>query len=240
MKLINYLEFKIIAKIILSIIVLFIVGCSLTPIPSNIENTYKEAHLIVPKIEEVAKVGDIVFRLGNAPIAGGLINFSETIARATESDFSHAVIVYETREDGIIIVDITETGVTRQYLIDWYIEGTKNVVVKRLKPQYQYFFPKIMNHLKKQVENDYLYDPKFIPNDNRFYCTELVDYCFRDAGCELAPKIRIKDFPKCGPLFKLGCLIGGININNEVVVVGNDKIGLFSSEKLETVLDLRQ
>ena len=37
----------------------------------------------------------------------------------------------------------------------------------------------------------------------------------------------------------IGCAIAGINMNNLVAVAGNERIGLFSSPMLETVLDLR-
>lgn len=200
---------------------------------------HDDAKKIIPLMTEKIQEGDIIFRLGSTQIVGGLVDFSKTIAKATESDFSHAVIVYEKRHDGVVIADIMETGITRRYIIDWYMDGTRNIVIKRLKPEYQHYLPKVIECLKKHIEEDVLYDAKFISSDNKFYCTELVDHCFNDAGCKLANRIKIKDFPKCGFLFKLGCIFGGIDLNADVVIVGNEKIGLFSSDKLYTVLDLR-
>ena len=80
---------------------------------------------------------------------------------------------------------------------------------------------------------------KFIPDDDRFYCTEMVDHCFRTTGHPLAERIRIKDFPNNGLVMYIGCAVGRIDMNNQAVVVGNERIGLFSSPMLETVLDLR-
>ena len=214
-------------------------GCSLTPVPQNIEQLHEETLRIIPLIEQKLQEGDIIFRLSQTQLLGGLVDFSKTIANATESDFSHAVLVYKISPDGIILADITPTGIARRYLIDWYIEGTSNFAVKRLKPEYQYYLPLIMCCVKQKIDEDILYDAKFAGNGVKFYCTEFVDHCFRQALCPLAPRLKIKDFPKFDLFFSLGCFIGGIDINSEVAIVGNNKIGLFSSEKLETVLDFR-
>lgn len=226
-------------KFFLLLLLLFQLGCSVTPVPNNIEQIHQEAKEIVPLIEQNLQPGDIIFRLGTTQLLGGLIDFSKEIAKATQSNFSHAAIVYQVFADGAIIADITNTGVARRYVIDWYLDGSSNIVVKRLKPEYQSYVPLILAELKKQIELDVLYDEKFISDDNRFYCTELTDHCFRVAGIPLAPKIRIKDFPKYNLLFAFACPIGGIDVNSEVALVGNNRIGLFSSDKLETILDLR-
>jgi hypothetical protein len=67
----------------------------------------------------------------------------------------------------------------------------------------------------------------------------MVDHCFRVTGHPLASRIRIKDFPNNGLVMYIGCAIGRIDMNNQAVVAGNERIGLFSSPMLETVLDLR-
>jgi hypothetical protein len=227
-------------KIIIIIISLLLSGCSLTPVPKNIEQLHRKAKEKVNLIQPLLKQGDIVFRLSSTQLLGGLVDFSKTIAEATESDFSHAVMVSNVFDDGAIVADITNTGIARRYLIDWYMDGpTTNVVVKRLKLEYQSFLPAIIKNLKQKIDEDVLYDTKFNSTDNKYYCTELVDECFTKANCQLADRIKIKDFPKYNLVFVIGCFIGGIDVNSEVVVVGNNKIGLFSSKKLESVIDLR-
>lgn len=226
-------------KFFLLLLFLFPLGCSVTPVPENIEQLHREAKEIVPLIEQNLQPGDIIFRLGSTQLLGGLIDFSKEVAKATQSDFSHAAIVYQVLADGAILVDVTNTGVARRYIIDWYLDGTSHVVVKRLKPEYLSYIPLVLAELTKQIKIDGLYDEKFISYDNKYYCTELTDQCFRVAGIPLAPRIRIKDFPKYNLLIASGCVIGGIDANAEVAVVGNNQIGLFSSNKLYTILNLR-
>jgi len=215
------------------------VGCQMTPIPNDIEQWHDQARHDVPLLTPVVKEGDVLFRFSSTPLAGGLLDFSKSVAEATESDLSHAALVYRVGPEGIVVVDVSPVGISRRYLSDWYHDGTYNVVVRRLRPEYRHLVPQVLAEAEKLVERDVLYDKKFVPDDDRFYCTEMVDHCFRVTGHPLAERIRIKDFPKKGVAMYIVCAVGGINMDNEVVVAGNERIGLFSSPMLETVLDLR-
>jgi hypothetical protein len=148
-------------------------------------------------------------------------------------------MVYQVGPDGAVLADITPVGIQRRYLMNWYVDGTKNLVVRRLKPEYQYLVPQVLAELNKKIGQDVMYDDKFDPRNDRYYCTELVDHCFRVTGHPLAPLIRIRDFPRYDLLMSTGCMIGGINTKNRAAIAGNDRIGLFSSPMLETVVDFR-
>ena len=218
---------------------LTIFGCNATPIPQNAYFWHAKAHREAAVIREVIEEGDIVFRLSNTQLAGGLFDFSKEVAKATQSDFSHAVLVYRVEDDGVILADVTPRGLERRYLIDWYLDPSKNVVITRLKPEYQFIKPMIMAKLKEYIEADPIYDTDFVPFDKQLYCTELVDEIFREVGYPLADRIKIKDFPESKILFAMSCLVSGVDIETETVVAGNERFGLFSSPMLEVILDLR-
>ncbi len=226
-------------RCLLSASMLLAVGCQMTPIPTPIKTWHSQAKHDVPLLAPVLQEGDVLFRFSNTPLAGGLVDFSRVVADASQSDFSHAALVYRVIPDGVIVVDVSPVGISRRFLSDWYHDGTCNVVVRRLRPEYRYLIPQVLAEAEKLIADDVLYDAKFIPDDDRYYCTELVDHCFRVTGHPLADRIRIKDLPNQGVLMYLICAFGGINMNNPVVVAGNERIGLFSSPMLETVLDLR-
>ncbi|MEP0843365.1 MAG: hypothetical protein HRF43_11735 [Phycisphaerae bacterium] len=211
----------------------------MTPVPRSIGQWHDEAVRIVPGLESVLKPGDVIFRLSNTELAGGLVDFSKTIAECTESQMSHASLVRHVGPDGVIVADVTPAGVARRYLVDWWLDGTRNLVVCRLKPEYAYLIPEVLAELDRLIAADVMYDDKFSPDNDRYYCTELVDHCFRATGHPLAPLIRIRDFPRNNLVFMIGCLVGGISTNNPVAIAGNERIGLFSSPMLETVVDLR-
>ncbi len=220
-------------------LVIFLVGCRFNPIAEETENWHKQARNEVEQIRQVVKPGDVIFRLSSVPLLGGLVDFSQEVRKATRSDFSHAVLIYRVEPSGVLLADVTASGVTRRYLIDWYMDPSKNVVIKRLKPEYQHLIPLVLSEIEKVIQKDWPYDDKFVPDDERFYCTELVDYCFREIGYPLANRVKIKDFPESKIFVSVGCILSGIDINNEVTIAGNDEFGLFSSPMLETILDLR-
>lgn len=214
-------------------------GCALSPIPPDVKERHGQAARDAALLRSVVQRGDIIFRLSNASVAGNLINFSQSVAELSDSEFSHAVLVISADKDGALLADVTAHGVERRYLIDWHMDCSSNIVVKRLRPEYRYLIPKAMRELENVVESDNLYDRRFTPDDDVFYCTELVDHVFRKIDHPLAKRIRVNQLPHYNLFVAICCGIGGINADNEVVVVGNDKIGLFSSPMLEKVIDLR-
>lgn len=203
------------------------------------DHLYRETQRVVPILEEVLQEGDIIFRLSDARVLNNKISFSRLIADLCKSDFSHAALVYKITDEGVIIADVSILGIERKFLRDWYIDETTNVVVKRPKPQYQKYKPKVLEELHRLVEKDVLYDEHFTIDDDKYYCTEVVDHCFRVAGLPLADAIKIKNLPAFNLVHSLASVIAQVDVNTEVIVAGNDNIGLFSSPFLETVIDLR-
>lgn len=226
-------------RVLVTTLLLASAGCSMTPIPSAVGKWHQEARRDVPALEQIVKPGDILFRLSGTQLAGGLIDFSKTVAKNTESQLSHATLVYRVEPDGVVVVDMTPTGIARRYLSDWYMDGSANIAVCRLKPEYAHLIPQVLAEAEKLVARHVLYDDKFDADNDRFYCTEVVDYCFRKVGHPLAPRIRIKDFPRYDLVMHIGCMVGGIDNQHEVAIAGNERIGLFSSPLLEPVLDWR-
>ena len=218
---------------------LILCGCVISPVPLNIHEKHKETQKVIHILEEVLQEGDIIFRLSNAKVLNGIVNFSRMVADLSESDFSHALIVYKVTDEGVIVANVDVLGIERKFLQDWYIDGTKNVVVKRLKPSLRIYLPKVMKELRRLVQQDVLYDDKFIYGDEKYYCTELVDHCFRKAGLPLANYVRIKDLPAFNFFHVFAGFVARIDMENKIVIAGNDEIGLFSSPFLETILDLR-
>ena len=214
-------------------------ACNFSPVSQEMASWHQRAQIEAHQIREIAQPGDIIFRLSTVSLLGGLLDFSKEVSIATRSDFSHAVLVLEANPDGVLLVDVVESGISRRFLIDWYMDPSKNVVVKRLKPEYQYLVPKLLKEVRELIEQDCLYDDKFIRGDNKFYCTELVDHCFRKIGHPLAERVKIKDFPESKIFLRIGCLLGGIKMNKGLAIAGNDEIGLFSSPMLEMVVDFR-
>lgn len=228
---------------IITFFVICLAGCSLSPVPVDIENRHSRAKNHRKVIEHLLQPGDLIFRQGEALVAGGQVNFSALVAEISNSDFSHAVIVHKIVDGEAILTDVSVLGLQRFFFIDWLMDGQKNLVVKRLNPEHRHLLPTVLYNLDQLVEDDPLYDDKFGDgSDGKFYCTGAVDRIFRMSGLPLAEKVRMRDLPNFD---KMWILIGVVepflsfNLDSEVAIAGNDDIGLFSSPYLETVIDLR-
>lgn len=230
-------------KSIYCLLLLLLGGCAVSPIPKDIMLRHQSAHDKRDRIEHLLQPGDVVFRKGNQTVAGGIVHFSNLIAQISDSDFSHAVIVYDVIANEAIIADVSEFGLTRYYLVDWLILSQRNVVVKRLKPEFRHYIPLVLDHLRTRVEFDPLYDEQFgAKPTSRTYCTGLVDECFRESGLPLADKIAINRLPRYNEAWLLSLFaqtFTDLDVNTKISIVGNEKIGMFSSLYLETVVDLR-
>ena len=214
-------------------------GCVLSPIPRDIRERHSQAARSAAALRPIVQQGDIIFRLSSTSVAGNLIDFSRGVANLSESDFSHAVLVLRADETGVLLVDVTAHGVERRYLIDWLMDHSSNIVVKRLRPAYRHLIPKVLRELEIVIKEDNLYDDTFTPDNDVYYCTELVDHIFRKVDQPLAERISVKELPRYSLFVAVCCMVGGISPDREVVVAGNEKIGLFSSPMLDTVIDLR-
>lgn len=218
----------------------FLSGCTLSPIPKDFRVQRDNALAITAQIQPLLQSGDILFRQGNTDVGG--IDFSKLISKSSDSDFSHAVIIHKIIDGEAILANISIHGMQRYFLVDWLAVSQRNLVVKRLKPEYQFLLPAVLSELDALVKADPIYDEKFAEDDDAYYCTEAVDHCFRAAGLPLADKIRIRDFPSYDKVFLIvavGEMLTDLDADKKVVIAGNDKIGLFSSPYLETVVDLR-
>lgn len=227
-------------------LIIFIFGCNISPIPRNLERIQQRADEDYLAVRDIVKAGDIIFRMGTQPILGGLVDFSKISAQIADSDVSHVCIVIQAAggigsSAGLLIANASVYGIERKFFRDWHVGGTENMVVKRVKPEYQFLISQVLETVSDLIERDVIYNRNFEYNDETFYCSQMVDYAFRFNGYPLSNLVKIKDLPSYGFIFHgLSCLIGGIDPNVAVAVPGNDQIGLFSSPILETVVDLRR
>lgn len=216
-------------------------GCQVSPVPSGIEELHAEANQVSHAIEPFLEEGDVVFRLSRIEVINGLADFGQLVSHWTESPFSHVGMVYRKTPDLTVMVDTSTYGIERKSLVDWCIQGPKHVVVKRLRPEYRHILPAVMKQMDALVAKDVLYNETFGRQvEDRYYCTEIVDLCFRNAGYPLAPRVKIGDLPNIKPWYVKGIYgaVGaarGIDLDTEVAVCGNDRYGMFSSPMLYEV-----
>ncbi len=218
-------------------------GCQLTAIPHDIERYREEARALVPVLDPVLEPADVIFRQGHFRVFLGIIPYSQALAHWTESDFSHVGIVWRRVEDGWLVVDVGPYGIQRRHLVDFLIEGPEHVVVKRLAPEHADRRPAVLAELELLIDGDVLHDFPYGSDDGDFYCAEAIDHVYRQAGVPLAPLIPIEDLPRIDgwPRKWFYCLVAlmlGADLDDPVVVPGNESLGLYSSPYLVEVINL--
>ena len=184
-----------------------------------------------------AQSGDIVFRRGDARVLFGYFRFSQFVASADNSAFSHTgVIAIENGEP--VVYDTTKAGVACQPFGVWILDNVGALGVKRLRPELRGAVPKILAYCRKVFEQQVPFDYELGLDDSKLYCVEMTEKAFRAAGVPLSEPIALGDMERADefPLSMLGLhyasgwvLDQPISFQDRVYMPGNDHHGLWGS-----------
>lgn len=137
--------------------------------------------------------GDIVF--SSATRGGG-----EAIVAATGSPYAHCGIVFSQNGKLMVLEAVQPVGVI---VLEKFIARSdpKAFAVRRPKVQpTPEAFAKARAWGAAQVGKDY--DPGFQWSDDKMYCSELVWKIYKEAGIELCPPRRFRDYDLAKPSVK--------------------------------------
>lgn len=183
--------------------------------------------------------GDVLFRFGISYDPRGCI-LSSLVARVGDSPFSHEAIAHW--EDGVLYVyDAVPApeGVRKIPFEFWALDNAPHsFAIKRLLPEYQPCIPAAMDNLEMVYQMQPPFDPSLKPDDDRVYCSEMIEKAFRAAGLELSEPIPLRCLPnylRYSFLRPAAALVVGIDVNEPVFAPGNECYGMFDSPRLELV-----
>jgi hypothetical protein len=183
--------------------------------------------------------GDLLFRMGDARAAWGLFPFSKVSAAIADSRFSHSGIL--AFEDGVpVVYDTTTTGPQRQPFAVWLLDVRGSFAVKRPKPPYQSLAPRAVDFCRAVYDAQVPFDYGMKLGDDQFYCIELTERSYQQAGLPLSDPIRLDRLPRFAEhpwtvrLLRLGT---SMVPHQEAYVIGNDAIGIWASPALELVYE---
>jgi hypothetical protein len=185
--------------------------------------------------------GDILFIRGESRLLLGLVNFSEFSAEVAHSEFSHVGVV-AVEEGEPVVYDITSDGTLRcpfgQYVTD---RRVWSVAVKRLQPAYRQYVPAAVEFCRQAFRERRQFDNFFQSENERYYCSELVEAAFRHAGRPLSEPVRIESLPGFERLSPATVLLieatTSVSRTQEVYLPGNEDFGIWASPCLTTVLE---
>ncbi len=190
------------------------------------------------------RAGDVVFRLGDARVAGGWFPMSRFLANASNSKFSHTGIVAE-EDGGPVVYDMGQVSVTRQPFCVWILDNVGYFGVKRLLPEYRGRIPLVLEYCRDVYARQVPFDYELGLDDTALYCVELTEKAFRRAGLKLSDPIRLGDMERADeyPVQMMGIAAASrwalktpLTFEQEVFFPGNERHGIWASPKLREVV----
>jgi hypothetical protein len=185
--------------------------------------------------------GDILFVMGESRLLLGLVNFSEFSAEIAHSEFSHVgVVAIENKEP--VVYDVTSEGTLRRPFGQYVTDGRVwSVAVKRLHPAHRECIPAALEFCRQAHREGWEFDEFFHHDNDRYYCSELVETAFRHAGRPLSDPVRIGSLPGFDELSPATVLLieatTSVSREQEVYLPGNEDYGIWASACLLTVLE---
>ncbi len=185
--------------------------------------------------------GDLLFRYGLANRLTGKLQ-TRVLTRITASRFSHDAIAHW--EGGTLFIYDAQPepeGVRKMPFAFWVMDvADGSLVIKRLLPPYQPFIPAALAVIDDDWQRQVPFDPALRLDDERLYCTEMIEKAFRCAGLALTDPVPIRcepNYRRYAWLRPLAERFIGINVDEPAFAPGNCYFGTFSSPYLETVYD---
>lgn len=189
---------------------------------------------------EHLQTGDIVFVMGESRILLGLVNFSKLSTDIADSRFSHVGLVSR-EDDQVVVYDIVAEGARRLPFGSFVNDGRVwSVAVKRLQPEYQGYVPAAIAYCQGVVASQPRFDTDFRLDNDRLYCSEMLELAFESGGLSLADPVPMHELPRFDrlrePTKRLIQVATRIDFNQPIYLPGNDRIGIWSCPHLELVL----
>lgn len=189
---------------------------------------------------EHVQSGDIVFVLGDSRVLLGLVNFSKLSTEIAESPFSHVGLA--SREgDEVFVYDIVAEG-ARHISFGKYMNDGRvlSVAIKRLRPEYQGYVPGAIAYCRKVCAAKCRFDLDFRLDNERLYCSEMLELAFRSGGLALSEAIPINQLPRFDllrePTKHLVTIATRVEYSQPIYLPGNERFGIWACPYLELVL----
>ena len=184
------------------------------------------------------EAGDIVFRMGSTR-AYGFIDTSRLAALVADSQYSHVGIAAE--ENGeIVVYDIERHGARRASFVNFIFEYQLAFGIKRLKPEYQHHAGEAVEYCRSVYAAQSKFDDAMRLDNDEFYCTELIEAAYRANGLKLSEPIRLMEYPRYDefPMWMfIAKYLSPLTPEQLVFSPGNETHGLWSSDRLETIVE---
>jgi hypothetical protein len=185
--------------------------------------------------------GDILFRYGYSYKPYEIFT-SRLIAGVEDDRFSHDGIAHW-EGDTLYIYDAEPApqGI-RKVPFDFWMLDTANhsLVIKRPRPEYRCAIPQALAYCEDVWLRQVPFDDALRPDDEKLYCTEMIEKAYRSAGVVLSEPLPIYCLPHYRRWVWVQPLVTTftpIRPNVSLFALGNPYYGTYGSPLLETVYE---
>lgn len=185
--------------------------------------------------------GDILFRYGQSYKPYEIFT-SRLISGIEDDRFSHDGIAHW-EGDALYIYDAEPAPLgIRKVPFDFWVLDTADhsMVVKRLRPEFRFAIPQAIAYCEDVWLRQVPFDDALRPDDEKLYCSEMIEKAYRSAGLVLSEPLPISCLPhyrRWLPIRPLVTIFTPIRVNVPVFALGNEHYGTFGSPLLETVYE---
>jgi hypothetical protein len=181
--------------------------------------------------------GDILFRRGRSYTVSGKLT-SLLLTTMCGGKYSHDGIAHW-EGDRLWVYDVERDGARNVPFDFWMLDVLGDrFAVKRVKTEYRRCIPQALAFCADAYHRHVAFDFALSPDDERFYCTEMVEKSYLSAGLNLSEPVPIRRLPgyKYWRFLRPPArLVYGVRVDSLLFSLGNDHYGTFGSKHLETV-----
>ncbi len=195
-------------------------------------NEWADAHL---------QDGDILFVRAEGYILMGTVNFSELSTDLTSSRFSHTgMVAIENKR--AVVYDIRNSGMHRAALGELFADKhIHQAAIQRVSHAPHEARRAAVTYCREAYRDRKKFDNDFRLDNQRLYCSELIELAYRSGGISLSEPIRLRDLPhfdRHAKQIQLASAITAVEPDQLVYVPGNEEIGIWSNPDLSLILDV--
>jgi hypothetical protein len=181
--------------------------------------------------------GDILLRRGLASnLKDKVIN--HILVTATDSAFTHDAIAHW-HNGKIWIYDAEAEGVRHMPFEIWMLDVVPHkLALERPKPEFQKCVPQALAFCEEKYQQEVPFDKDLNLDDEKLYCTELIEKAYRSAGMIISQPVPLR----CQPQFHRYAILGplgerttGLRRAMPLFSVGNCHHGVLSSPNLDLI-----
>jgi hypothetical protein len=188
---------------------------------------------------ENVQEGDILFRYGRSVRVTDRLTNRLTTGLSDDRFTHNALAFYDGDDVWVYDVQVEPEGVRKLPFEFWMLDTVPDTLaVKRLPPCYLACVPQALAYCEAAWLRQPRFDSALRLDDERLYCSEMIEKAFRSAGLALSDPVPIRCLPhyrRYSVLRPLAERLSEVRVDQPVFALGNHWYGTYGSPHLQLV-----